>query len=96
MTEANLKALKLENQVCFPLYACARETIKLYKPYLDELNLTYTQYITLLVLWEQKQLTVKELGTRLYLDSGTLTPLLKKLEEKVWLTADAVPPMSGI
>ena len=82
MTEANLKALKLENQVCFPLYACARETIKLYKPYLDELNLTYTQYITLLVLWEQKQMTVKELGTRLYLDSGTLTPLLKKLEEK--------------
>ena len=82
MTDPNFDALKLENQVCFPLYACARETIKLYKPFLDELNLTYTQYITLLVLWEQKQLTVKELGTRLYLDSGTLTPLLKKLEEK--------------
>lgn len=82
MTEANKKALKLENQVCFPLYACARETIKLYKPFLDELNLTYTQYITLLVLWEKKQMTVKELGSRLYLDSGTLTPLLKKLEEK--------------
>lgn len=82
MTDPNFDALKLENQVCFPLYACARETIKLYKPFLDELNLTYTQYITLLVLWEQKQLTVKELGIRLYLDSGTLTPLLKKLEEK--------------
>jgi len=82
MTEANKNALKLENQVCFPLYACARETIKLYKPFLDELNLTYTQYITLLVLWEKEQMTVKELGTRLYLDSGTLTPLLKKLEEK--------------
>lgn len=82
MTETNFDALKLEKQVCFPLYACARETIKLYKPFLDELNLTYTQYITLLVLWEKKQLTVKELGLRLYLDSGTLTPLLKKLEEK--------------
>ena len=82
MTEQNYDALKLEKQVCFPLYACARETIKLYKPFLDELNLTYTQYITLLVLWEKEQVTVKELGNRLYLDSGTLTPLLKKLEEK--------------
>ena len=59
MTEPNFEALKLENQVCFPLYACARETIKLYKPFLDELNLTYTQYITLLVLWEKKQVTVR-------------------------------------
>ena len=82
MAEQNYDALKLEKQVCFPLYACARETIKLYKPFLDELNLTYTQYITLLVLWEKEQVTVKELGNRLYLDSGTLTPLLKKLEEK--------------
>lgn len=82
MSEQNFDGLKLEKQVCFPLYACARETIKLYKPFLDKLDLTYTQYITMLVLWEKKQLTVKELGTRLYLDSGTLTPLLKKLEEK--------------
>lgn len=82
MREYNFDSLKLENQVCFPLYACARETIKLYKPFLDELNLTYTQYITMLVLWECKATTVKELGDRLYLDSGTLTPLLKKLEEK--------------
>ena len=82
MSELNFDVLKLENQVCFPLYACARETIKLYKPFLDELNLTYTQYITLLVLWDEGSLTVKELGKRLYLDSGTLTPLLKKLEEK--------------
>ena len=82
MSDQNFDALKLEKQVCFPLYACARETIKLYKPFLDKLDLTYTQYITMLVLWEKKQLTVKELGTRLYLDSGTLTPLLKKLEEK--------------
>ena len=86
MTDPNFDVLKLEKQVCFPLYACARETIKLYKPFLDELNLTYTQYITLLVLWEQEQVTVKELGSRLYLDSGTLTPLLKKLEEKGLVT----------
>ena len=74
--------LKLGVQLCFPLYACAKETIRLYKPYLDELDLTYTQYITMLVLWEHEKLTVKELGKRLYLDSGTLTPLLKKLEAK--------------
>ena len=75
-------ALKLGVQLCFPLYACAKETIRLYKPYLDELDLTYTQYITMLVLWEHEKLTVKELGKKLYLDSGTLTPLLKKLEAK--------------
>lgn len=86
MIDHNFDALKLDNQLCFPLYACARETIKLYKPYLDRLELTYTQYITMLVLWETNQMTVKELGTRLYLDSGTLTPLLKKLEEKGLIT----------
>lgn len=86
MPENNFDSLKLENQVCFPLYACARETIKLYKPFLDKLNLTYTQYITMLVLWEAGSTTVKELGNRLYLDSGTLTPLLKKLEEKGLVT----------
>ena len=79
-------ALKLENQLCFPLYACSRETIRLYKPHLDKLDLTYTQYISMMVLWEKKAVTVKELGTALYLDSGTLTPLLKKLEAKGLLT----------
>ena len=74
--------LKIQNQLCFPLYVCAKETIRLYKPFLDELELTYTQYITMMVLWEKKRLTVKELGKVLYLDSGTLTPLLKKLEAK--------------
>lgn len=78
----NYDALKLGVQLCFPLYACAKETVRLYKPYLDELGLTYTQYIVMLVLWEKEKLTVKELGKRLYLDSGTLTPLLKKLEAK--------------
>lgn len=72
--------LKLRNQLCFPLYACSRETIKQYKPYLDDLGLTYTQYITMLVLWEKKCVTVKSLGDALFLDSGTLTPLLKKME----------------
>ena len=74
--------LKLENQLCFPLYACSREIIRRYKPFLDELDLTYTQYITMMVLWEHKEMNVKELGRYLYLDSGTLTPLLKKLETK--------------
>ena len=78
--------LKLGNQLCFPLYACSREIVKKYKPFLDDLNLTYTQYITMMVLWEREQINVKELGECLYLDSGTLTPLLKKLETKGWVT----------
>ena len=80
--EKNYDALKLENQLCFPLYACSREVIKLYKPHLDELDLTYTQYIVMMVLWERRSATVKELGGCLHLDSGTLTPLLKKMEAK--------------
>ena len=79
-------ALKLENQLCFPLYACAKEIVKAYKPYLDELDLTYTQYITMMVLWEHKILRVKDLGKCLFLDSGTLTPLLKRLEEKGYVS----------
>lgn len=78
--------LKLENQLCFPLYACAKEIVKAYKPYLDELDLTYTQYITMMVMWEHRALRVKEVGQYLYLDSSTLTPLLKRLEEKGYVT----------
>lgn len=78
--------LKLDRQLCFPLYACAKEVVRAYKPYLDELDLTYTQYITMMVLWEEKQMNVKEIGKKLYLDSGTLTPLLKKLESKNYIT----------
>lgn len=86
MNDKNYDVLKLENQLCFPLYACSREIIKQYKPFLDELDLTYTQYIVMMVLWDRKCVNVKELGTCLYLDSGTLTPLLKKMEAKKLLT----------
>ena len=78
-------SLKIENQICFPLYACSKEVIRLYKPFLDMLDLTYTQYITMMVLWEYRELNVKELGEKIYLDSGTLTPLLKKLESKGYI-----------
>ena len=79
-------ALKLSNQLCFPLYACAREVIKRYRPFLDELGLTYTQYIAMMVLWETPCVSSRQLGRRLFLDSGTLTPLLKKLEKKNLIT----------
>lgn len=78
-------SLKLRNQLCFPLYVCAKEIVKAYKPYLDELDLTYTQYITMMALWEHKQLRVKDVGKCLFLDSSTLTPLLKRLEEKGYI-----------
>lgn len=80
------EALKLENQLCFPLYAAARQVVSLYTPYLKELGLTYTQYIVFLVLWEHDGIPVGELGKRLYLDNGTLTPLLKKLESAGYLS----------
>ena len=82
----NYDVLKLENQLCFPLYVCAKEIVKRYKPLLDEIDLTYTQYITMMVLWEHKEMNVKELGSHLFLDSGTLTPVLKKLEQKGYIT----------
>ena len=82
----NDDALKLKNQLCFPLYACSREVIKKYKPLLDEVGLTYTQYIAMMVLWEKKSVNVKSLGEDLYLDSGTLTPLLKKMETQGLVT----------
>lgn len=86
MKHSKYDALKLENQLCFPLYACSREIVKRYKPFLDEIDLTYTQYIAMMVMWERKSVNVKELGECLYLDSGTLTPLLKKLESKGFVT----------
>lgn len=84
--EKNYDMLKLENQLCFPLYACSKEVVRRYKPFLDPLDLTYTQYIVMMVLWEKKSVTVKALGECLWLDSGTLTPVLKKLESKDFIT----------
>lgn len=79
------EGLKLGNQLCFPLYAAARKITNKYTPYLKPLGLTYTQYIVFMVLWEMDEVTVGELCRRLYLDSGTLTPLLKKMEEHGWV-----------
>jgi DNA-binding MarR family transcriptional regulator len=78
--------LRLDNQLCFPLYACAKEVVHRYKPFLSQHDLTYTQYLVMLVLWEHDEQSVSSLGARLHLDSGTLTPLLKKMEAKGYLT----------
>lgn len=86
--EEKCDMLRLDKQLCFPLYACAKEVVRRYKPFLDELDLTYTQYITMMVMWEKKEINVKCLGKILYLDSGTLTPVLKKLEGKGYLTRE--------
>ena len=76
------EALKIENQLCFPLYAASKEIVGKYHDLLSKLDLTYTQYIVMMVLWNADSITVKDLGEKVYLDSGTLTPLLKKLENK--------------
>jgi DNA-binding MarR family transcriptional regulator len=81
----NYELLKLDSQLCFSLYVCSKEIIKKYKPLLDPYKLTYTGYIILMALWEQDNITVKALGKRLYLDSGTLTPMLKKLEQQNYI-----------
>lgn len=78
--------LKLENQVCFPVYSLAKEIVSRYRPFLEELDLTYPQYLVLLVLWEYRQQTVSQIGEKLHLDSGTLTPLLKRMEQKNLVT----------
>ena len=77
--------LLLDNQLCFPLYAAAKEVVRRYTPFLAPFDLTYTQYIAMMVLWEKKSISVNELGKQLMLDSGTLTPLLRKLEDKKYL-----------
>ncbi|MBQ9015315.1 MAG: MarR family transcriptional regulator [Firmicutes bacterium] len=86
MTAKNYDQLKLENQLCFPLYACARQVIGSYTPYLKKLGITYTQYIVFMVLWEQDGIPVGTLGAKLHLDNGTLTPLLKKMETAGFVT----------
>lgn len=82
----NYELLKLDNQLCFSLYVCSKEIIRKYKPLLDPFGLTYTGYIILMALWESDNINVKDLGKRLYLDSGTLTPMLKKLESQGYIT----------
>ena len=78
--------LKLENQLCFPLYACAKEVVRRYTPLLEPLGLTYTQYIAMMVMWEHKSISVRDMGKMLFLDSGTLTPMLKKMEKAGWIS----------
>ncbi|MBQ2812655.1 MAG: MarR family transcriptional regulator [Clostridia bacterium] len=82
MNNSKYDCIRLENQLCFPIYAASREIVKRYRPFLDELDLTYTQYIAMMVFWEEKKINVKHLGEKLFLDSGTLTPVLKSLEAK--------------
>ena len=91
MAEEEYDCLKLENQLCFPLYVCSKEVVRRYKPFLDEIDLTYTQYITMMAMWEHPSISVKDLGSLLFLDSGTLTPLLKKLEEKEYVERNRDP-----
>ncbi|CAM3138829.1 MarR family transcriptional regulator [Chryseobacterium flavum] len=82
----NPKTPKLENQICFPLYVIAKEITGLYRPFLDELGITYPQYLVMMILWDEDGLTVSHIGDKLFLDSGTLTPLLKRLESKGFIT----------
>jgi len=84
--EKKYDLLRLDNQLCFSLYVCSKEIIRQYKPLLDPYGLTYTGYIILMAIWEEDGITIKDLGERLYLDSGTLTPLLKKLESQGYIT----------
>ena len=79
------ESLKLENQLCFPLYACAKEIVRRHTPLLEPLGLTYTQYIAMMVMWEHKSISVRDMGKLLFLDSGTLTPMLKKMEKAGWI-----------
>ncbi len=86
MDQERYEALQLKNQLCFPLYACSREVIKRYRPHLDALGLTYTQYVVMMVIWAEGTIAVRDLGKQLYLDSGTLTPVLKTLEKAGLIT----------
>ena len=81
----NQETPKLGNQLCFPFYVIAKEITGMYRPYLEELDITYSQYLVMMVLWEFERLTVNQIGEKLYLDSGTLTPLLKRLEAKSYI-----------
>ena len=86
--ETKYDVLSLKNQLCFPIYLASKEIIRKYTPLLDEINLTYTQYIVMMYFWENKKSNVKDIGKALLLDSSTLTPLLKKLESKGFITRE--------
>ena len=83
--ESKYDSLKLENQLCFPIYLCSKEIIRRYTPFLEKLDLTYTQYIVMMYFWEKEKSNVKEISKSLLIDSGTLTPLLKNLEKKGYI-----------
>lgn len=91
MDNSKYDSLKIDRQLCFPLYAASREIIRTYRPFLDRLGLTYTQYITMMVVWEYRKISAKELGEKLFLDSGTLTPVLKCLEGKGYIKRNRSP-----
>ena len=84
-------SLKLSNQVCFPLYACSKELVSQYTPYLKKLGLTYTQYIVMMVMWESVSISSRDLAAKVHLDYGTLTPVLKKLESTGYITRKRDP-----
>ena len=88
MKEDKYEVLKLKNQICFPIYAVSNKIVRRYRPLLDKLDLTYTQYITMMVMWEKKQVNERMLSKCLFLQSNTLTPLLKKLEAKGYITRE--------
>ena len=87
----NYDALKLQNQVCFPLYACSKELIRQYNPYLKKLDLTYTQYVVMMIMWEKEVVSSRELAECTHLDYGTLTPVLKRLEKSGYITRERSP-----
>ena len=89
--DQSCESLKLGNQVCFPLYACSKELIRQYGPYLKEMDLTYTQYLVMMVLWEKRTVSSRELAECLHLDYGTLTPVLKRLEHAGYLQRTRAP-----
>ena len=92
MSENNkYDSLKLNNQVCFPLYACSKELTRQYGPYLKELDLTYTQYVVMMVMWEKEKVSSRDLAECTHLDYGTLTPVLKRLEQTGYLTRQRMP-----
>ena len=95
MAEDKYARIRLDSQLCFPLYACSRKIVQQYTPLLDELGITYTQYLTLMVLWEEGEATVGELTKKLYLDTGTMTPLLKKMQTKGLITREKAVAIPG-